>query len=399
MELLEGNDLEREVELRGPLPISEAVTYVLQAIDAIAEAHAVGIIHRDLKPTNLYLTLRSDGTRVVKVLDFGISKSIISQPRDIALTRTAAFVGSPLFMSPEQMRSARDVDARADIWALGTILYALLTADLPYSRESLPELCVAVMSEPPRPLTALRRDVPPALERVVLKCLARERNDRYASVAELAAELALFAPEMRPYAQRAARVLNRVADSSASAPGLPASAPAEPSGPVLVEEGSLEGGLAQNTQVPWNKSGGRTFMKRQLPMIVATGAAIIGGLVAFLSFRAKHTPASVELHAAVTPSPRAAAQASDAQAPAGVATPALTARDDTDELTPKLAVSAGDSAASPTAESKTSPAAPAAGGMPASKRSQSRVAKPARNSSVAKAGASSSIPNLGGRLF
>jgi serine/threonine protein kinase len=279
MELLEGNDLEQEVEARGALPAAEAVSYVLQAIDAIAEAHAAGIIHRDLKPTNLYLAQRSDGARIVKVLDFGISKSIVNQQREVALTRTAAFVGSPLYMSPEQMRSARNVDARTDIWALGTILYVLLTAQLPYNGESLPELCMAVMNEQPRALRSLVPDAPAELEQILFKCLAREREDRYGTVAELAAELVKFLPDMRPYAERAARVLNR---SSIESPSFAPSAPPFPPSTLPPQRGAeqrprspVPSNLPGATQSAWGKSGRGTLMRKRLPAIVVGGGALL----------------------------------------------------------------------------------------------------------------------------
>lgn len=128
MERLEGKDLGDVIEQDPPLAVSVAVDYVMQACEAIAEAHAAGIIHRDLKPKNLFLTHAVHGRPLVKVLDFGISKVDPSKsPNEMALTRTTEVIGSPSYMSPEQLRSARNVDARTDIWALGVILYELLT--------------------------------------------------------------------------------------------------------------------------------------------------------------------------------------------------------------------------------------------------------------------------------
>jgi serine/threonine-protein kinase len=141
MEYLEGKDLQSELERAGCFEISEAVEYVLQACLAMAEAHAKGMVHRDLKPANLFRTTRADGARVIKVLDFGISKSIQgSSDPQLSLTRTAAMIGSPLYMSPEQLESARDVDERADVWSLGVILFELLTGSLPFGGDTLPQL-------------------------------------------------------------------------------------------------------------------------------------------------------------------------------------------------------------------------------------------------------------------
>ena len=195
MEYLEGQDLSDVVKSRGPLPVHEALDYLLQTCEAIAEAHSLGIVHRDLKPSNLFLTRGSDGAPLVKVLDFGISKV---KPRgasmqEAALTKTASVMGSPLYMAPEQMVSTRDVDARADIWALGVVLYQLLAATAPFSGDTMTELCARILQEPPPPLSNVRSDVHPGLEAALLRCLEKERDRRYASVAELVTALAPFA--------------------------------------------------------------------------------------------------------------------------------------------------------------------------------------------------------------
>mgnify|MGYP001062724726 FL=1 len=129
MEYLDGVDLARYLESRGPLPVPEAVEYMLQACEALAEAHALGIVHRDLKPANLFRIERVDGTPSIKLLDFGISKVIAHQ---VALTQTSSMLGSPLYMAPEQMTSSKHVDARADVWALGIILFELVTGEPPF---------------------------------------------------------------------------------------------------------------------------------------------------------------------------------------------------------------------------------------------------------------------------
>src|SRR5580704_3122104 len=149
MEYLEGKDLAELVRSRGRLPVAEVVEYLLQTCEAMAEAHALGVIHRDLKPHNLFVTTRPDGRSLIKVLDFGISKSMFA---NASPTITAQTMGSPSYMSPEQMRSARSVDTRTDIWSLGVILYELLAGCLPFVGETMPELLIRVLSEPPAPL-------------------------------------------------------------------------------------------------------------------------------------------------------------------------------------------------------------------------------------------------------
>jgi serine/threonine-protein kinase len=188
MELLTGTDLDRLVKERGPVPPSDAVDYVLQACEALAEAHALGMVHRDLKPANLFLTHRKDGTPCVKVLDFGITK-LAAPPgtNDLGITTTQAIFGSPKYMSPEQMRSSREVDARSDIWSLGTILYELLSGQAPFVAETMPSLCAMVLNDPPPPLPVA---IPDALAAVVLRCLRKNPDHRFLDVGELAQALA-----------------------------------------------------------------------------------------------------------------------------------------------------------------------------------------------------------------
>jgi serine/threonine-protein kinase len=187
MEFLEGQDLADVILQRGSLPSNEAVDFVLQACEAIGEAHALGIVHRDLKPKNLFLTTTAKGKPLVKVLDFGISKLMTGD--DLSLTRTQTVIGSPNYMSPEQLRSARDVDQRADIWSLGAILYELLTAHVPFLAETVTQLTAMVIADPPTPIESYRNDLTPELKAVVSKCLAKNRDDRFRSVEELATAL------------------------------------------------------------------------------------------------------------------------------------------------------------------------------------------------------------------
>ena len=193
MELLSGSDLGSILDQRGALPEAEAVDYVLQACAGVAEAHQAGIVHRDLKPTNLFVTQRSDGLPLLKVLDFGISKQL-SDPASGELlptfTSTRTLMGSPNYMSPEQVRDARRVDARTDIWALGIILQELVTDAPVFRGESFPGVCAAIVADPPMPVRTMRPDVSVKLESIIARCLQKDVSLRFQSVAELAAELA-----------------------------------------------------------------------------------------------------------------------------------------------------------------------------------------------------------------
>ncbi|MFO0590741.1 MAG: serine/threonine-protein kinase [Polyangiaceae bacterium] len=191
MEYLDGVDLGRYAKDRGPLPVVETVNLVLQACEAIFEAHERGIVHRDLKPANLFLTSRADGSPLVKVLDFGISKVLGAD--DNQLTATSDILGSPLYMSPEQIRDARDVDARSDVWSIGGILYRLLAGRPAFEAQGSAGTLAAIISDAPYPLRALRPDVPPDLEMIVLRCLEKDRARRIQSVRELAIALQRFA--------------------------------------------------------------------------------------------------------------------------------------------------------------------------------------------------------------
>ena len=185
MEFLEGSDLDAVLEARGPLPVREALGYVLDACEAMDEAHQQGIVHRDLKPKNLFLTHRPNGTALIKVLDFGISKvSDLAGDLDTS-TQTGSLLGSPAFMAPEQLRNAKYVDARADIYALGGIMYYLMTKTYPYDAQTVAEFVGSVLYKEARPLRALLPDAPPALEAIVARCLHKDPNARFSTAREL----------------------------------------------------------------------------------------------------------------------------------------------------------------------------------------------------------------------
>jgi serine/threonine-protein kinase len=194
MEYLEGDDLDNIVRKGGPLEARDAVRYVLQACEALAEVHVMGIVHRDIKPANLFLADRPDGSRIVKLLDFGISKPAIYEDGKGSLTQTSAVIGSPNYMSPEQLRSSRDVDTRSDVWALGVTLFELLGGTSPFARGTMPEVCASILKDPPLKLTQLRPELPSAIEAVIGKCLAKDPKERWKDVGELAIALRSFGP-------------------------------------------------------------------------------------------------------------------------------------------------------------------------------------------------------------
>jgi serine/threonine-protein kinase len=197
MEFLQGEDLEA-VATRGGVTVKDAVLYVLQACEALAEAHSMGIVHRDLKPANLFRTVRADGSPCVKVLDFGLAKLVGAGP-DQGMTTTGAMVGTALYMSPEQLFSPKDVDTRTDIWAVGVILFELLTGKMPFMADDMPRLIAQIMHAAPMRVRDLRPDVPEALEAVIARCLEKPREQRFDTIAALAAALAPFAPERARY--------------------------------------------------------------------------------------------------------------------------------------------------------------------------------------------------------
>jgi eukaryotic-like serine/threonine-protein kinase len=186
MELLEGTDLAKKLETEGPQPFSRVAGWILEVCDALVEAHGLGIVHRDLKPANLFLVARPDGSLRTKVLDFGISKLGSAT----TLTAPAAIIGSPSYMSPEQIEAAHDVDGRSDIWSLGVVMYELLSGKTPFEGERMVQLAVQIREKPHAPL----RDVPRALTAVIDRCLAKDPAARYEDVRALAKAIAPFAP-------------------------------------------------------------------------------------------------------------------------------------------------------------------------------------------------------------
>lgn len=192
-ELLAGSDLRRVLRVRDSLPVPEAVDYILQACEGLADAHAHNVVHRNMKPTNLFLT-RRDGQRRIAVLDFGVSEDPLS---DIAINlgSTLGAVSALTYLAPEQIRQPATVDGRADIWALGAILYEMLTGCLLHDAQTTPELLAMIVADAPTPVSHLRPEISAELEAVVLRAVAKDREARYSSLAEMAEALSPFASE------------------------------------------------------------------------------------------------------------------------------------------------------------------------------------------------------------
>ncbi len=201
MEHLEGQDLALVLQAnKRALPYQEVVYYVRQACFALEEAHQRGLVHRDIKPSNLFLTKRGDGAPCIKVLDFGIAKAApMPGGERTTLTAPGMMLGTPAYMSPEQIEGQVEVDGRADIWALGASLYELVTGRLPFMDMSLVKLYAAIVNDAPAPPSSMA-PVPPELDRVILRCLAKSRDDRFGTAQELSEALRPLGPpgDQRP---------------------------------------------------------------------------------------------------------------------------------------------------------------------------------------------------------
>jgi len=287
MEFLEGGDLADWLRRHGPLPIEQAVDFVLQACVAVADAHGLGIVHRDLKPANLFCVRRSDGQSLIKVLDFGISKmnAMGSSSPGASVTQTSAMLGSPLYMSPEQMQSPKSVDAKTDIWAMGVVLYELLTGLTPFDGETIAEVAIKAATHAPPPIRAVRPDVPAELESAIVKCFEKDRRLRPANVAELAVSLLPFAPlRSRASVERISGIINStgLSVSGQMIAGSPQTHGAAATALVSVSPvGRTAGG----------RTAGNPESSRSTPVIAAVmGVIALLAVASFVVLRAKHDP-------------------------------------------------------------------------------------------------------------
>ncbi len=296
LEYLDGSDLAKVLHDRGPLPVSDLADYLLQAIEAVAHAHVLGIVHRDLKPSNLFLARRPDGTSRVKVLDFGISKVLGA---GVSITETRSLVGSPRYMSPEQLLDAKRVDHRCDIWSFGVVAYELLTGVPPFDADNAVALFSAIQSSDAVPVRARRSNIPVDLDAAIQRCLKRFPEDRFGSVTELGAALAPFATAVGAHAFENAKRILPVAEASAreilppAARGETTSAPHDvvtgngiaktmSSGPGPIRDGSD----SVSTAAPWSSSrDGAPRASHRRWLGVAAAFVMIAAVVAVTSGR------------------------------------------------------------------------------------------------------------------
>ena len=269
MEHLQGEDLAARLARTGPLPVEEAVDFVMQACEAIAEAHGLGIVHRDLKPANLYCVRGSDGQASIKVLDFGISKVLDDGGLHALgeMTKSSIVVGSPFYMSPEQMQAPRTVDARTDIWSIGVILHELLAGSVPFPGETLPQISVRVARSPPPSLRLVRSEVPPGLESVIARCLEKSAKKRYKSIADLAAALGRFGP------RKSLSSVDRIRLNFKNASERPFSVSVRPLDDLAPRPLSGTPSWAATTM---RDMGGRN--RRNIAAVLLAGAAVLGAL-------------------------------------------------------------------------------------------------------------------------
>jgi serine/threonine-protein kinase len=245
MEYLDGFDLNQILRHHGPQLAQPVVDLILQACEGLAEAHSVGIVHRDIKPSNFFITRRPDGSTLLKILDFGISKT----PAELSdLTGTQTVIGTPTYMAPEQMRTARQTDPRSDIWSMGVVMYQMLAGRPPFEAETYAELVLKVGTDPPSPLHV---PMPAGLDTIVMRCLEKDPKNRIQSVGELARMLAPYASDplsAQQSAERATRILTQPRNSNMSLSS------------VSVGSGGM--GLTPSpalTPKSWNRTGGSSL--------------------------------------------------------------------------------------------------------------------------------------------
>jgi serine/threonine-protein kinase len=360
MELLNGQDLDAILAQEGPLPAARVADLMVETLDGVASAHALGIIHRDLKPGNLFVSQKAGRPPRVKVLDFGISKSLGGQHFAGAhVTSTSSIVGSPAYMSPEQLRGSKDIDGRADIWSLGVIAYQLSTGALPYDADNVGALFAAILeTEPLRPRDRVAT-IPEALDAAIMKCLQKKPADRFQTVIELAKALGPLGTRTAERALERIEGLIIMTPTKQFKPTISSPDIAASPNPLHVPEAfasthisnphlELEPKPPPQTQGSW--AGGSTPPKKPGRPLVFIGLAFVGLIVAAFAI---HTITS-------RPAVQAMALTSSATAstPVATTTPPITTPDIPATI-PTQALASASASSAPTAAASASPASSA----------------------------------------
>ncbi len=305
LEFLDGRDWAHDIDTEGPQPLGKVAQILTQCCDALEAAHAKGIVHRDLKPENIFLIARSGNPNFVKVVDFGISKIMDgADGPGHSLTQTGTALGTPYYMAPEQCQGKKDIDHRADIYSLGVIFFQSLTAQYPFDDESYPMLVLKICTEQPPLLSTFRPDLPPQMQGILHRMLAKNRENRFANVGELRAALA-------PYlGHNVAPVVATNAPSTAShgpsvLHGPPISTPvSSPTGTAYLPSspGTAPGGTPYPLEVPSSSNKGLILaVVAMLGLIVVFGGVL--GTYFALSGGAADEPTSEVGTRSPTPAP------------------------------------------------------------------------------------------------
>jgi serine/threonine-protein kinase len=388
MEYLEGSDVNSALKARGTFSVPDVAEYVLHACEALAIAHSKGIVHRDIKPENLFLTSTRHSMNVVKVLDFGVSKAALTGSMfrgEIPLVETSQLMGTPLYMSPEQVRASSNVDARSDIWSLGLVIYEMLTGQAAFDAKSLNELCAAILERDIPPVRDIRPDVPEGMALAIQRCVQRDPAARYQNVGALANALLPFAPKRaRIYAERAVAALR---EAGMADPELTVHSTIPPptdealevaanitqrvragSSPVIVADAAPASTLAPHTS-------GRLVTLFALVAVVAVAISVVAVFLALHRSPADTAAIAPPAVAPVAAAPPPTLPPTSVAASAGAATP-----------DPPPQPSAAQAAANATAVAASPPAAPATPPTRASSRARAPESdKPAASAPAAAA--------------
>jgi len=335
MEYLEGKDLADILAERRRLPVQTAVDYVLQACEALACAHAGGIVHRDIKPENLFLAQQAGSVEVIKVLDFGISKSAIAAVGTTGRksAKTTLPMGTPGYMSPEQIRACGNVDARTDIWALGCVLSELITGATAFDAPTQVQLGALILEREPVPLRSLIPDAPPELEAIVARCLMKDPEERFEDIAELAVALYPFGPRRsRISAERCNQVL-RGHGAVLEIQSVPPPSPRAGSTPMPVSStGAVVSHIPASLPAtePFRTSSPATLSAIEPWPRKRRGGLVVGAVVALAAIAGAVTALKASEHTALThgaaaaaapPTPTVALPSAPASRPSAAAAP------------------------------------------------------------------------------